>query len=53
MKHDIGKTNNMTFTQAEAKITDYMDYYNNERCQKRLGNIPPAVYAKQLEKQTA
>lgn len=53
MKADIGKTDKMTFSEVESRIADYMDYYNNERCQKRLGDITPAAYAKKLEKLAA
>ena len=48
MKFELGKTDGMTFSEAEKAIADYMDYYNNERCQKRLGDITPAAYAKKL-----
>lgn len=53
MKQEIGRTDGLTFAQAEALIADYVDYYNNERCQRRLGGMPPAVYAKELEGQAA
>ena len=49
MKQEIGRTDKLTFAQAEALIADYVDYYNNERCQRRLGGISPAAYAKKLE----
>jgi len=53
MRFEIGKTGKMTFSEAEAKIADYMEYYNGERCQRRLGDITPVAYAKKLEKLAA
>jgi len=49
MKSEIGRTDKMTFAEAEALIADYVDYYNNERCQKRLGGATPTAYAQKLE----
>ena len=53
MKSEMGRTDGMTFAEAEALIADYVDYYNIERCQKRLGGITPFAYAQKLEKQAA
>lgn len=47
MKFEVEGFEKMTFFEAEARIEQYIEYYNNHRCQKRLGYITPSAYAKQ------
>ena len=49
-KFEIGKTDEMTLAEGEERIADCMDCYNDERCQKRLGNVTPIAYARKLKK---
>ena len=48
MKSQIGPTENLTHKEIEALVDDYIDYYNNERGQERLGWLTPTEYAAKL-----
>ncbi len=48
MKEQIPTTNTMTHTEIAALVDDYIDYYNNERGQARLGWLTPAQYSATL-----
>lgn len=37
-----------TYDELEAAVTDYIDYYNNYRYQKRLGGMTPIEYRQHL-----
>ena len=36
------------FQQIQVAVDDYMDYYNNERCQWNLKKLTPVQYRNQL-----
>lgn len=42
-----------TFAELKEAITDYIDYYNNHRYQKRLNSMTPLEYRTYLQKFTA
>lgn len=42
-----------TFAELKEAITDYIDYYNNHRYQKRLNSMTPLEYRPYLQKFTA
>ena len=44
---DLSKCNNID--DVKRVISDYMDYYNNERCQWSLAKLPPALYYKYVQ----
>lgn len=45
MKEQIGPTDDMSHEEIVALVDDYVDYYNNERGQVRLGWLTPKEYA--------
>ena len=48
LKEQIPPTNTMSHKQITTLINNYIDYYNNERGQARLGWLTPNEYAKTL-----
>ena len=48
LKFAIGSTDNLTHTEIVKRIDDFIDYYNNERGQARLGWLAPKEYAQKL-----
>ena len=42
-----------TFDELKEAVTDYIDYYNNHRYQKRLNSMTPLEYRTYLQKFTA
>lgn len=48
MKSEIGPTGDMTHDEVESLVDSFIDYYNNERGQERLGWLTPAEYAAKL-----
>ena len=44
---DLSKCNNID--DVKRVISDYMDYYNNERCQWSLAKLPPTLYYKYVQ----
>ena len=48
MKEQIPATDGMSHAEIAALVDDYVDYYNNERGQARLGWLTPAEYAAKL-----
>ena len=48
MKEQIMLTADMTHNEIIALVDDYIDYYNNERGQKRLNWLSPVEYAATL-----
>jgi transposase InsO family protein len=50
MKEQIPATESMTHEEIAALVDGYVDYYNNERGQERLGWLTPAEYADKLAK---
>ena len=48
MKEQIEPTNNMTHNEVICRVDEYIDYYNNERGQKRLNWLTPTEYAETL-----
>ena len=48
MKEQIPATGGMSHAEIAALVDDYVDYYNNERGQARLGWLTPAEYAAKL-----
>ena len=48
MKEQIGPTEHLPHNEIAALVDDYIDYYNNERGQERLGWLTPAEYAAKL-----
>ena len=48
MKTQLGPTERMTHDEIVKLVDDYVDYYNHERGQARLGWLTPEEYAKQL-----
>lgn len=48
MKEQIGTTENLTHGQVVKLVDDYIEYYNNERGQARLGWLTPVEYARKL-----
>ena len=49
MKDEIDYKNCTTFEELQFMIDDYMDYYNNHRCQWNLKQLTPVQYRSQLE----
>lgn len=47
-KEQIPATNGMSHAEIAALVDDYVDYYNNERGQARLGWLTPGEYAAKL-----
>ena len=50
MKEQIPPTDEMSHEEIAALVDDYVDYYNNERGQARLGWLTPMEYAASLAK---
>jgi len=48
MKEQIGPTDKLSHAEIAALVDDYIDYYNNERGQARLGWLTPMEYAAAL-----
>lgn len=48
MKDEIDYKNCNTFEELQYVIDDYMDYYNNHRCQWNLKQLTPVQYRNQL-----
>lgn len=48
LKSAIGPTNNLEHEEIVKLVDNYIDYYNNERGQARLGWLTPTEYAKSL-----
>ena len=49
LKEQLGPTDKLTSEQIAVLIDDYVDYYNNERGQARLGWLTPIEYASKLQ----
>lgn len=49
MKDEIDYKNCSTFEELQYLIDDYMDYYNNHRCQWNLKQLTPVQYRNQLK----
>lgn len=47
-KAETQRTHDMSFEEISEIIDNYMQYYNYERRQARLGNLPPVDYALKL-----
>lgn len=48
MKDEIDYKNCTTIEELKILIDDYMDYYNNDRCQWNLKKLIPTQYRNQL-----
>ena len=48
MKRQFGPTDHLNHEEISALVDEYVDYYNNERGQERLGWLTPAEYARTL-----
>lgn len=48
MKEQVGDTSGLSHEEIVALVDDYIDYYNNERGQARLGWLTPKEYAASL-----
>lgn len=47
-KDELGLGSCKTFAQVRDEISDYIDYYNNDRPQEGLGGLSPALYREKL-----
>ena len=48
MKDEIDYKSCTTFVELQYVIDDYMDYYNNHRCQWNINKLTPVQYRNQL-----
>ncbi len=48
MKDEIDYKSCNTFEELKSLIDDYIDYYNNDRCQWNLKQLTPIQYRSQL-----
>ena len=49
MKEQIKSTKNLSHEEITCLVSEYIDYYNNERGQERLGWLTPIEYAKRFK----
>lgn len=48
MKNEINYKNCNTFDESHSTVDNYMDYYNNFRCQWNLKKLTPIQFRNQL-----